>query len=185
MTQLGLPHPWAVPLGVSQSPLNFPSTAGKVGQGGLKVAVAGGSRAHCLCVVCSHLDVLTAHCSNCEKIKNRQANLDSRCIFCIFEDSSLKPGSGEGSCLPSPGALVMALPDSGSDGWAVPAPLWDLQGPSEEILCGGLVHTWHRMLSLAGGVRIPEQGSAATLLYSRSSSGQQQEGAAQVFPSQG
>lgn len=41
---------------------------------------------------------LQQYCSNCEKIKNLQANLDSHCIFCIFEDSTLKPDSGEGCC---------------------------------------------------------------------------------------
>lgn len=54
---------------------------------------------------------LQQYCSNCEKIKNLQANLDSHCIFCIFEDSTLKPDSGEGCCLRSPGAFA-ALPDS-------------------------------------------------------------------------
>lgn len=57
--------------------------------------------------------------------------------------------------------------------------------PVRKCSVGPLVCTWHEMLSLAGGVRIPEQGTAVTLLHTRSSSGQQQKGAAQVSPSRG
>lgn len=50
---------------------------------------------------------LQQRCSNCEKIKNQQANLDSRCIFGIFEDSRLKPAAGERAlpALPRAGLL--------------------------------------------------------------------------------
>lgn len=45
---------------------------------------------------------LQQSCSNREKIKTRQANLESQNIFGIFEDCCLKPDGREGTWLASP-----------------------------------------------------------------------------------
>lgn len=100
------------PLVRPKGPPSSPSIAGEVGRGGPKVAVpVAAGRAASVWSVAIWM-YLQQYCSNCEKIKNLQANLDSHCIFCIFEDSSLKPDSREGRCLHSLGAFSTALPDS-------------------------------------------------------------------------
>lgn len=83
------------PLSVSQSP-RCPRCPQDVPTGWDGGGPSGGRGAQAASVWSAAIWMyLQQRCSNCEKIKNQQANLDSRCIFGIFEDSRLKPAAGE------------------------------------------------------------------------------------------
>lgn len=87
----------ARPLTVSQSPRcpRCPQVSRTVGRGGPSGGRGGGRGAQAASVWSAAIWMyLQQCCSNCEKIKNQQANLDSCCIFGIFEDSRLKPAAG-------------------------------------------------------------------------------------------